>query len=129
MTTSNTQAKHIMPSRLRLRRPLIVLASLGSLGLAAQVQAQALTPPAQVDVQSLIGSGVANGAVGVVAINEASGLDNAQTNQGALTNGPAPLLGLIGSSQSASTNAKTTAARSDIDNNAFSNTSGLIEVN
>jgi hypothetical protein len=129
MTTSNTQAKHIMSSRLRLRRPLIVLASLGSLGLAAQAQAQVLTPPAQVDVQSLIGSGVANGAVGVVAINEASGLDNAQTNQGVMTNGQVPLLSLIGSSQSASANAKTTAARSDIDSNAFSNTSGLIEVN
>jgi hypothetical protein len=85
--------------------------------------------PAQLsDLQSLIGSGVANGATGVVAINEAAGLDNAQANQGVITGGQVPL-NLISSSQSASTNAKTTAARSDIGSNAFSNTSGLIEVN
>ncbi|WP_244106182.1 hypothetical protein [Paraburkholderia phenazinium] len=107
---------------------MIALALLSCSCLAVQAQAQVQTPPAQVDVQALIGSGVANGAVGVVAINEAAGLDNAQANQGVITNGQVPL-DLIGTSQSASTNAKTSAARSDIDSNAFSNTSGLIEVN
>ena len=66
--------------------------------------------------------------MGVVAINETSGLDNVQANQGVLMNGPAPL-NLTGSVQSASANAKSTAAKSDIGSNAFSNTSGLIEVN
>jgi hypothetical protein len=90
--------------------------------------AHAQTPPALVDAQSVIGSGVAIGANGVVAINETSGLDNVQANQGVLMNGPAPL-NLTGSAQSASADARTTAAKSDIGSNAFSNTSGLIEVN
>jgi hypothetical protein len=112
-----------LPSRQPLRS-LIALALLGCASFAAHAQ----TPPALVDVQSVIGAGVANGAAGVVAINETSGLDNVQANQGVLMNGLAPL-NLTGSVQSASANARTTAAKSDIGSHAFSNTSGLIEVN
>jgi hypothetical protein len=124
MKTTHAPAAKRLPSRKQPRWPLMVCAFLGLASVAAHAQ----TPSALVDVQSVIGNGVANGATGVVAINEAAGLDNVQANQGVLTNGQIPF-NLIGSSQSASTNAKTTAAKSTISNNAFSNTSGLIEVN
>ena len=123
MTTSRAPAKRL-PSRKQSRWPLLAWALLGCASFAAHAQ----TVPAQIDAQSLIGNGAVIGATGVIAINEASGLDNVQANQGVLTNGKVPL-NLIGSSQSASTNARTTAARSTIGSNAFSNTSGLIEVN
>ena len=123
MKTSHAPAMKTLPSRQPLRL-LVALALLGCASFAAHAQ----TLPALVDVQSVIGSGVANGAAGVVAINETSGLDNVQANQGVLMNGPAPL-NLSASVQSASANARTTAAKSDIGSNAFSNTSGLIEVN
>ena len=123
MTTSRALAKRL-PSRKQSRWPLLAWALLGCASFAAHAQ----TVPAQIDAQSLIGNGAVIGATGVIAINEASGLDNVQANQGVLTNGKVPL-NLIGSSQSASTNARTTAARSTIGSNAFSNTSGLIEVN
>ena len=122
MTTYRAPAMKNLPSRQSLRS-LIVLAVFGT-----SFSAHAQTPPALVDAQSVIGSGVAIGANGVVAINETSGLDNVQANQGVLMNGPAPL-NLTGSAQSASADARTTAAKSDIGSNAFSNTSGLIEVN
>ncbi|RKE34826.1 hypothetical protein B0G76_0853 [Paraburkholderia sp. BL23I1N1] len=124
MKTTYAPAAKRLPSRKHLRRTLMAWAILGLTSVAAHAQ----TPPALVDVQSLIGNGAAAGAVGVVAINETAGLDNAQANQGVFTNGQVPL-NLIGSSQSANTNAKTTAAKSTISSNAFSNTSGLIEVN
>jgi hypothetical protein len=120
MKTSRAPAMKTLPSRQPLRS-LIALALLGCASFAAHAQ----TPSALVDVQSVIGSGVANGAA---AINETSGLDNVQANQGVLMNGLAPL-NLTGSVQSASANARTTAAKSDIGSHAFSNTSGLIEVN
>ncbi len=125
MKATRSPSMNTLPSRQPLLRSAIALALFGCVSCAAQAQGV----PAQLsDLQSLIGSGVANGATGVVAINEAAGLDNAQANQGVITGGQVPL-NLISSSQSASTNAKTTAARSDIGSNAFSNTSGLIEVN
>ena len=123
MKTTRTQSMKTLLQRQPLRS-LIALALLGCAGFAAQAQ----TLPALVDAQAVIGTGVANGANGVVAINETSGLDNVQANQGVIMNGLAPL-NLTGSVQGASANAKTTAAKSDIGNNAFSNTSGLIEVN
>lgn len=124
MKTTYAPAAKPFASRKQPRRPLMVCALLGLASVAAYAQ----TPSALVDVQSVIGNGALNGATGVVAINEAAGLDNVQANQGVLANGQTPF-NLIGSSQSASTNAKTTAAKSTISNNAFSNTSGLIEVN
>ncbi|MFM0213623.1 hypothetical protein PQQ96_40265 [Paraburkholderia sediminicola] len=124
MKTTHAPAAKRLPSRKQARWPLMVCALLGFASVAAHAQ----TPPALVDAQSVIGNGAANGAIGVVAINESAGLDNVQANQGVFTNGQVPL-NLIGSSQSASTNAKTTAAKSTISSNAFSNTSGLIEVN
>jgi hypothetical protein len=123
MNTSRAQSMKTLPSRQPLRS-LIALALLGCASFAAQAQ----TPPALVDAQSVIGGGVASGANGVVAINETAGLDNVQANQGVLMNGPVPL-NLTGSAQAASVNAKSTAAKSDIGSHAFSNTSGLIEVN
>ena len=125
MKATRTPFMNTLPSRQPLLRSVIALALFGCVSCAAQAQG---VPTQLSDLQSLIGSGVANGATGVVAINEAAGLDNAQANQGVITGGQVPL-NLISSSQSASTNAKTTAARSDIGSNAFSNTSGLIEVN
>jgi hypothetical protein len=125
MKATRVPFMNTLPSRQPLLRPMIALALLGCVSFAAQAQG---VPTQLTDLQSLIGSGVANGATGVVAINEAAGLDNAQANQGVITNGLVPF-NLISSSQSASTNAKTTAARSDIGSNAFSNTSGRIEVN
>ncbi len=124
MKTTHAPATKRLPSRKQSRWPLMVCALLGLASVAAHAQ----TPPALVDAQSVIGNGAANGATGVVAINESAGLDNAQANQGVFTNGQVPL-NLIGSSQSADTNAKTAAAKSTIGSNAFSNTSGLIEVN
>lgn len=123
MKTYRAMAMNPLPSRQSLRS-LLVFALCGA-SFAAHAQ---MPPSALVDVQSVIGTGAVTGATGVVAINETAGLDNVQANQGVLMNGPAPL-NLTGSVQSASANARTTAARSDIGNNAFSNTSGLIEVN
>ncbi|WP_434106962.1 hypothetical protein [Paraburkholderia caffeinilytica] len=124
MKTTRAPAAKRLPSRKHLRWPLMAWAFLGLASVAAHAQ----TPAALVDAQSLIGNGAAAGATGVVAINEAAGLDNVQANQGVLANGQVPL-GLTGNSQDAATNAKTTAAKSTISSNAFSNTSGLIEVN
>ncbi|ANB73501.1 hypothetical protein [Paraburkholderia phytofirmans] len=123
MTTSRAPAGRL-PSRKPSRWSLLAWALLGCASLTAHAQ----TPPALVDALSVIGNGVAAGATGVVAINEAAGLDNAQANQGVITNGQVPL-NLIGSSQSADTNAKAMAAKSTISSDAFSNTSGLIELN
>ncbi|MBK3787050.1 hypothetical protein G3A43_43570 [Paraburkholderia aspalathi] len=97
------------------------------LGLAS-FAAHGQTLPAQVDAQSLIGSGAVLGAMGIVAINETSGLDNAQANQGVFTSGPVAI-NLIAGAQSSVTDARTTSAKAAIGSNAFSNTSGLIEVN
>ncbi|NML98649.1 hypothetical protein HHL24_11870 [Paraburkholderia sp. RP-4-7] len=123
MTTSRAPARRL-PSRKQSRWPLLAWALLGCASFAAHAQ----TLPALVDAESLIGTGAVNGATGVVAINETSGLDNAQANQGVITNGQTPF-NLIGSMQGAATNAKAAAAKSTIGSNAFSNTSGLIEVN
>jgi len=95
----------------------------------AGIAAHAQTLPARLDAQALIGNGVALGATGVVALNEASGLDNAQTNQGVLMNGLSSPFDLTGSAQLASASAKLGIAQSTIGSNAFSNTSGLIELN
>ncbi|NPT56476.1 hypothetical protein [Paraburkholderia elongata] len=123
MTTSRAPAKRL-PSRKQSRWPLLAWALLGCASFAAHAQ----TPPTLVDAEALIGKGAVNGATGVIAINETSGLDNAQANQGMITNGQTPI-NLIGSTQNAATNAKAAAAKSVIGSNAFSNTSGLIEVN
>ncbi|MFL9998249.1 hypothetical protein PQR34_42165 [Paraburkholderia sediminicola] len=103
---------------------LLFPAALGLASFAAYAQAL----PPQVEAQAIIGSGAVAGGTGVIAINETSGLDNAQGNQGVFTSGQVAI-NLIASAQSSTTDAKTTSAKAAIGSNAFSNTSGLIEVN
>jgi hypothetical protein len=106
------------------RWPLIVWAFMGSVSLAANGQ----TVAPQVAAQAVIANGAATNANGVLAVNETSGLANLQANQTIITNGPnAASVDL--SLQSAVTNAKTTSAKSSIEGNAFSNTSGIVAVN
>jgi len=124
MTTLHAPAAARLPSRKHPGGSRLAWALLGCASFALHAQ----TLPAQVDAAALIGNGAVTGATGVVAINETSGLDNAQANQGVITNGQTPI-NLIGSLQSAATDAKTVAAKSAIGSNAFSDTSGLIEVN
>lgn len=78
---------------------------------------------------SVIGSGVAQGATGVVAVNEAAGLNNGQSNQAVIVQGNAVGLGVAGAQQGAVTKAAHGAASSTIESAAFSAASGLVQVN
>lgn len=106
------------------RWPLIVWAFMGSASLAANGQ----TVAPQVAAQAVIANGAATNANGVLAVNETSGLANLQANQAVVTNGANSTTSDT-SLQSAITNAKTTSAKSSIEGNAFSNTSGIVAVN
>ena len=106
------------------RWPLIVWAFMG----AASVGAHGQTSTPQVAAQAVIANDAATNANGVLAVNQTAGLANVQANQIAVTSGAGSAADDL-SLQSAITNAKTTSARSSIQGNAFSNTSGLITVN
>jgi len=75
-----------------------------------------------------IGSGAFAGAKGAVAINEAAGLNNAQSNQAAIVLGPN---GVAATDvvQSASAHARVPSAQASIESGALSNVSGVTMVN
>ncbi|HEY1996099.1 MAG TPA: hypothetical protein VGH41_03265 [Paraburkholderia sp.] len=75
-----------------------------------------------------ISSGVAVGATGAITVNETAGLNNAQGNQLTISTG-GPVLDDNASLQGAAGAAKVTNARTSIQGNAFSNTSGAVMVN
>jgi hypothetical protein len=109
------------------RWPLIVWAFMG----AASAGANGQTLPsatAQVSAQAVIANGAATNANGVLAVNQTSGLANVQANQAVVSSGAGSATNAT-SLQGAITNAKTASAKSSIEGNAFSNTSGFIAVN
>lgn len=110
-----------------LGRTLVACAVAGA-SSAASLAAHAQTVPERVDALSVIGSAAVAGAVGVVAVNQASGLDNVQANQAVVTTGAMPI-DLTASAQGASANARATNSASVIASNAFSNASGVIQLN
>jgi len=76
-----------------------------------------------------IGAGAANGTVGVVAVNEAAGLNNAQANQLALTSGGTAAVNGTASEQVALARAHLANASASIGDGAFANASGAVMVN
>ncbi|RQH10116.1 hypothetical protein D1Y85_00560 [Paraburkholderia dinghuensis] len=94
---------------------------------AGTAQAQAVT-----GAIADIGAGVANGTVGVVAVNEAAGLNNAQANQLTVTSGGSGMVNGTSSEQNAGARARLTnasAASASIGEGAFANASGAVMVN
>ncbi|WJF91036.1 hypothetical protein QS306_05125 [Paraburkholderia bonniea] len=81
-----------------------------------------------VDGQADIATGVANGARGVLAVNQTAGLNNAQANQVTLTTATATFNDNA-SAQRSSGAARVPRASAVISGNAFSNTSGAVLVN
>lgn len=89
----------------------------------------AQTPAAPVVTgEATISSGAFSGARGVVSVNEAAGLNNAQSNQAAIAQGP---IGVADSSSAQSTRAHASvpSAQASIENGALSNVSGAVMVN
>jgi hypothetical protein len=81
------------------------------------------------DLDSVIGSGAGVGVTGVLAINLAAGVNNAQTNQASVIYGPGGAL-VSGQQQTAnSSRVYVGNASATISGNAFSNTVGVVAVN
>jgi hypothetical protein len=113
------------------RWPLIVWAFMGAASAGANGQTLPATPApamAQVSAQAVIANGAATNANGVLAVNETSGLANVQANQAVVSSGANSATAAT-SLQGAIASAKTASAKSSIEGNAFSNTSGVIAVN
>ncbi|WP_233863851.1 hypothetical protein [Paraburkholderia adhaesiva] len=102
----------------------VVLATAALVVCAGTAQAQAV-----VGANAEIGAGVANGTLGVVAVNEAAGLNNAQANQLTVTSGGSGMVNGTSSEQSASARAHLTNASASIGEGAFANASGVVMVN
>jgi hypothetical protein len=100
------------------------LATAALFACAGTVQAQAV-----VGANADIGAGVANGTVGVVTVNEAAGLNNAQANQLTITSGGTGAINGTISVQSASARARLANASASIGEGAFANASGAVMVN
>jgi hypothetical protein len=81
------------------------------------------------DLDSVIGSGAGFGVTGVLAINLAAGVNNAQTNQASVIYGPGGAL--VSGQQQTTKTARTYigSASATIAGNAFSNTVGVVAVN
>jgi hypothetical protein len=101
------------------------LCCIAQLVAAASALAQA-TPVVTGD--ATIRSGAFAGAKGAVTVNEAAGLNNAQSNQAAIVLGPN---GVAATDvvQSASAHARVPSARASIESGALSNVSGVTMVN
>ncbi len=78
--------------------------------------------------EATVSAGALAGATGVLSVNEAAGLNNAQSNQAAIVQAPNGAAGLA-SSQSARTRALVPSARASIESGALSNVSGAVMVN
>ncbi|WP_240324448.1 hypothetical protein [Trinickia diaoshuihuensis] len=75
-----------------------------------------------------ISSGAFAGSTGVMSVNEAAGLNNAQSNQAAIEMAPIGAAD-IGIAQRAAANARVPSATAGIEDGAFSNVSGVVMVN
>ncbi|PMS19511.1 hypothetical protein C0Z18_14270 [Trinickia dabaoshanensis] len=75
-----------------------------------------------------ISSGAFTGSAGVMSVNEAAGLNNAQSNQAAIVAAPVGAAD-IGVAQSTAANARVPSANAGIEAGAFSNVSGVVMVN
>jgi len=102
----------------------VALAAAALFGGAGVAHAQAI-----VGASADIGAGAANGTVGAVTVNEAAGLNNAQSNQLTITNGANAMLNGTISVQVASARARVPYATASIGDGAFANASGAVMVN
>ena len=107
-------------------KALCVLAVLASSGVASAA-GWAQSPPVVVG-STTIDSGALAGATGLVAVNEAAGVNNAQSNQAVVAAG-ANGLAVAGGAQSALAGARVPSASAAIEGNAFSGASGALMVN
>ncbi|OUL94389.1 hypothetical protein [Paraburkholderia hospita] len=107
-----------------LLRPIPLLAAL-ALVAAQPSYAQQV---GRVSGDASIATGAAVSATGAITVNQAAGLNNAQTNQLTITNGDA-VANDNASMQSATARARVPSARASIEGNAFSNSSGAVMVN
>lgn len=75
-----------------------------------------------------IATGAFAGSRGVLSVNEAAGLNNAQSNQAAIAAAPIGVAD-TGLAQRAAANARVPSAKAGIEDGAFSNVSGVVMVN
>jgi len=75
-----------------------------------------------------IATGAFAGSKGVISVNEAAGLNNAQSNQAAIVAAPTGVAD-NGFAQRAAANARVPSAKAGIEDGAFSNVSGVAMVN
>jgi len=102
------------------------------LAAAMLVCASGARAEAIVGADADIGANAANGTLGAVTVNEAAGLDNAQSNQLTITSGVSGMgaaLNGTSSEQSASVKARVANASASIGQGAFANASGAVLVN
>lgn len=94
---------------------------------AAPARGWAQTVPI-VTGNATIATGALSGATGVVGVNEAAGLNNAQSNQAAIVTAP---IGAVETNiaQSAQARARIPSAQASIEDGALSNVSGVAMVN
>ncbi|WP_206952978.1 hypothetical protein [Trinickia acidisoli] len=95
--------------------------------LAAPASAWAQTTPV-VTGDATISSGALAGSKGVLSVNEAAGLDNAQSNQAAIVAAPSGGVD-TNVAQSAQAHARVPSAQTSIEDGALSNVSGVAMVN
>ncbi|RDU97138.1 hypothetical protein [Trinickia dinghuensis] len=113
-----------MNAHIAIRRTGAV-AALAALAVSASAWAQ--TTPV-VTGNATIETGAFAGSTGVVSVNEAAGLSNAQNNQAAIVLAPNGAVD-TSSAQSARTSARVPSATASIEDGAFSNVSGVAMVN
>ena len=113
----------VAPRRTRAAASLVACFA----ALAAPAYAWSQTVPV-VTGDATIAAGALAGAKGVVGVNEAAGVNNAQSNQAAIVTAPS---GAVDTSvaQSASARARIPSAQASIADGALSNVSGVAMVN
>jgi hypothetical protein len=116
-----------MNARMSFRpaRRLVVSLALG----AAFAASGAAHAQAVVSGYSVIAPGAATGTTGAVAVNETTGLNNAQANQLTIATGGSVVVNGNLISQGAGAAARLNNATATIGSNAFANTSGAVMVN
>ncbi|WP_118180751.1 hypothetical protein [Paraburkholderia phosphatilytica] len=109
-------------------RARLAAATFAGCALVAATAAHAQRVPV-VNGDATIESGAGVSTNGVVTVNEAAGLNNAQANQMTITQGGTAAGSDNASVQSASARAKVPSAHATIEGNAFSNSSGALMIN
>ena len=117
-----------MNAHIAMRRARAAAAvAAGFAALAASPTTWAQTTPV-VTGNAAIAADAFAGSKGVLAVNEAAGLDNAQTNQAAIVLAPNGVAG-TSSAQRVQASARVPSAVASIEDGAFSNVSGVTMVN